>query len=65
MSVLDDFRKAIQDFIAPELRSLNVQLEALRREMKLNHEAVMTALNLDKRMAIIEDRLQREQKPTN
>ena len=72
MSVIEDFRKVIQDFLAPELRSINVRLDAvneriasLHREMQLNHTVVMSALNLDKRMALIEDRLERDPKPTD
>ena len=86
MSTIDEVRKLLQDFIAPELRAVTAKIEAMtevmaarfetvdeqfntmeerfkRLEAKIdaNHREVMNALNLDKRMAIIEDRQQRKQ----
>ena len=60
MSVYEDAKKAIQDFVAPEIRVLAERMKRLEEKIDANHREVMTALNLDKRMAIIEDRQQRK-----
>lgn len=58
----------MQDFLAPELRAIRGEIAVmnekfLRLEEKINsnHREVMNALNLDKRMAILEDRQQRKE----
>ena len=61
MSVYEDAKKAIQDFVAPEIRALAERMKRLEEKIDANHREVMTALNLDKRMAIIEDRQQRKE----
>jgi hypothetical protein len=33
MSVIEDVRQVVQDFLAPELRAIAVQMEALNRRM--------------------------------
>lgn len=70
MSVYEDIKKALQDFISPELRALDGRLDGfelltaerfkrLEEKIDAHHREVMSALNLDKRMAIIEDRQNR------
>ncbi len=39
MSVIEDGRKVIQDFLAPELRAISVRLDALEKRMDgLDHK---------------------------
>ena len=38
MSVVEDVRKVIQDFVAPELRSLSSQMTDVRRDIALQRE---------------------------
>ena len=59
MSVYDDFKKVIQDFVSPEIRVLAERMKRLEDKMDANHREVMTALNIDKRLSLIEDRQQR------
>lgn len=40
MSTVDDVRKAIQDFLAPELAELKGELRAIRETQKLQFEAL-------------------------
>jgi len=51
MSVIDDTRKAMQDFLAPELRAISVRLDALEkrfedsdRRSERRHDEVLTAI---------------------
>jgi hypothetical protein len=51
MSVVDDSRKLIQDFIAPELRTISARLDALERRFdegerraERRHDEVMSAI---------------------
>jgi hypothetical protein len=72
MSVLDDFRKLAQDFLAPELRAINTRLdgmeklnevrfEAIRSQIQTSHDAVMRELATDKRISRLEDRMAAQQ----
>jgi hypothetical protein len=79
MSVIEDVRKVIQDLVAPELKSLSVQLNGFERELKVRDEltqakletmrakmealgakmdaqyaSIMNALDLDKRVGLLE-----------
>lgn len=69
MSVIDDFRKVIQDFLAPELRSIHAELKAthdimearfkaLDEKMTYQHDAIMRELALDKRITTLERNLE-------
>ena len=40
MSVFDDTRKLIQDFLAPELREISVRLDSLEEKMGLRFSAI-------------------------
>jgi hypothetical protein len=40
LSTVDDVRKAIQDFLAPELAELKGELRAIRETQKLQFEAL-------------------------
>jgi hypothetical protein len=42
MSTVEDFRKVLQDFLAPELRTINARLEALEKVMIAKFESVDT-----------------------
>jgi hypothetical protein len=51
MSVLEDSRKVLQDFIAPELRAISARLEALEKKFDKNerraekrHDDVMASI---------------------
>jgi tetrahydromethanopterin S-methyltransferase subunit G len=55
MSIVDDTRKVLQDFIAPELREIQARLDALEKRMDARfdqsekiaaarHEAITSAL---------------------
>jgi hypothetical protein len=51
MSVIEDSRKVLQDFIAPELRAIAARLDALERRVDDNdrraekrHDEVMSAI---------------------
>ena len=56
MSAIDDTRKVLQDFLAPELRELKTRLDALEKRMderfdqsepraELRHEAILLSIN--------------------
>lgn len=40
MSVIEDTRKLLQDFLAPELRELSARVEALEERMNMRFDAV-------------------------
>jgi hypothetical protein len=51
MSVIDDTRKVMQDFLAPELRAISVRLDALERRFEdsdrraeRRHDEVLAAI---------------------
>jgi hypothetical protein len=51
MSVIDDTRKAMQDFLAPELRAISTRLDALEkrfedsdRRAERRHDEVLSAI---------------------
>jgi len=46
MGVIEDVRKVIQDLVAPELKSLAVEVRAGRDESKLRDELILTKLEL-------------------
>jgi hypothetical protein len=50
MSVVEDVRQVIQDFLAPELRALTARIDALEVKMDSRFEA------LNARMSAIEER---------
>jgi hypothetical protein len=45
MSVVDDVRKVIQDFLAPELRAVSARLEAIEAISKSRHEELLARLD--------------------
>jgi hypothetical protein len=72
LSTLDEIRKLLQDFLAPELRTISARFDTLderfkrlEEQMSANHREVMTALNIDKRLALLEDRQQRNNEREN
>ena len=68
MSVLDDFRKVLQDFLAPELRAITAQLnsidsrlnardkiaEARHNEILVRVDSLKTSFEVDKRLEKLE-----------
>jgi hypothetical protein len=70
MSVIDDTRKVMQDFLAPELRAISVRLDALEKQFEdsdrrseRRHDEVLTAIarvsdvtSLRERIARLESR---------
>jgi hypothetical protein len=51
MSVIEDSRKVLQDFIAPELRAISARLDALEKRLddgerraEKRHDEVMTSI---------------------
>ena len=55
MSVIEDTRKLIQDFLAPELRTITGRLDALDARVDTNHREVMLAIaNLANYQAVLE-----------
>ena len=51
MSLIDDTRKVLQDVIAPDLKAINVRLDAVERVMNLRFEQI------DKRFEQMEKRI--------
>ena len=49
MSFIDDTRKVLQDVIAPDLRAINVRLDAVERVMNLRFEQMESAWMNDSR----------------
>lgn len=45
MSAVEDVRKAIQDFLAPELRTISARLDAIEKVMNVKFEAVDVKLD--------------------
>lgn len=70
MAVVEDVRKVLQDFLAPELRSIDARLDGLEKrvermdsEMKDNHRQIMQRFDLLLNLKSMEERLTRvEQK---
>ena len=56
MSIIDDTRKVLQDVIAPDLKAINVRLDAVERVMNLRFEQV------DKRFEQIDKRFEQMDK---
>jgi Mg2+ and Co2+ transporter CorA len=55
MSVIEDTPKPIQDFLAPELRSISARLDALDAKVSDQHQQTMAAIaNLAKYQAVLE-----------
>ena len=55
MSVIEDTRKLIQDFLAPELRTITARLDALDAKVDANHREVMLGIaNLANYQAVLE-----------
>jgi len=44
MGVVEDVRKVMQDFLAPELREIGARLEALEKKTDRQHEETMAAI---------------------
>jgi len=56
MSVIEDTRKLIQDFLAPELREISVRLDSLEKQFGLKLDAVDTKIDsLDRRFGTRQD----------
>ena len=63
MSVIDDTRKVLQDVIAPDLKAINVRLDAVERVMNLRFEQVDKQFEqVDKRFEQIEKRFDQFEK---
>jgi hypothetical protein len=45
MSAVEDVRKAIQDFLAPELRTIGARLDAIEKVMNVKFESVDVKLD--------------------
>ena len=45
MSVVDDMRKVLQDFLAPELRTITARLDGIEKVMAARFEAVDAKLD--------------------
>lgn len=69
MSVINDVRKVIQDLVAPELQEIKADVRGFKEEVKsefkrleekmdANHRETLNALNVDKRLALLEQSLQ-------
>lgn len=56
MSVVDDVRKAMQDFLAPELRDLAARIEALEKHIDHRFNTLEQMLALSQRVARLEER---------
>ena len=61
MSVVDDVRKVLQDFLAPKLRGIRGQLAAMEEIKKIRHDYVIQRLEqiqqsfaFDKRISDLE-----------
>jgi hypothetical protein len=69
MSTIDDIRKVLQDFLAPELRTINARLDNvsdriknLEEKMDLRFDAIMREIALDRRISNLErNREEKEQ----
>jgi tetrahydromethanopterin S-methyltransferase subunit G len=44
MSVVEDIREVMQDFLAPELREITARLDALEKKTDRQHEETMAAI---------------------
>lgn len=44
MGVVEDIRKVMQDFLAPELREITARLDALEKKTDRQHEETMAAI---------------------
>ena len=61
MSVYDDAKKALQDFLAPELeeikgemKAINIRLDAMEKLSEARFAAIMRELAIDKRLERLE-----------
>jgi hypothetical protein len=66
MSVIDDTRKVMQDFLAPELRAISTRLDALEkrfedsdRRSERRHDEVLSAIARMSDISSIRERLAR------
>jgi hypothetical protein len=66
MSVIDDTRKVMQDFLAPELRAISTRLDALEkryedsdRRAERRHDEVLSAIARMSDITSIRERLAR------
>lgn len=68
MGNIEDFRKVIQDLVAPDLKAISARLDGLEHSMNLrfdavialvnsNHATILNALDLERRMERVEARL--------
>lgn len=65
MSTVEDLRKVLQDFLAPELRTINARLEALEKVMTAKFESVDTKLDfLHKEIQGINEKLELDRRLT-
>lgn len=67
MSVIDDTRKVLQDVIAPDLKAINVRLDAVERVMNLRFEQVderfeQIGKRIDERFAQVDKRFEQMDK---
>ena len=66
MSVIEDTRKVMQDFLAPELRAISVRLDALERRFEdsdrraeKRHDEVLSRIDRVSEISDIRERLAR------
>jgi ABC-type hemin transport system substrate-binding protein len=57
MGTVDDTRKAFQDFLAPELRAMSVQMEAMSRFMDTRLESMSKEIRQIEELIDVERRL--------
>lgn len=58
MSAVEDVRKAFQDFLAPELRTISARLDAIEKIMDVKFEAVDVKLDsLSKQIQAMDSKL--------
>jgi hypothetical protein len=59
MSTVDEVRKAIQDFLAPELRTISARLDGLEKVMNVKFEAMDVKLGaLDERLTALDTKFE-------
>jgi hypothetical protein len=51
MGAVDDFRKVLQDFLAPELRAVNARLDAIEKVMDAHHREILARFESEKTAA--------------
>jgi len=55
MSVIEDMRKVLQDFLAPELRAVHARLDAIEEKMEVRFSAIEE--KMDTRFEMVNTRI--------